>query len=87
MILAGARNIRDHVSGPTARQYPGNLAVGNRQIDDGKVRSVDDAFPDLRDRRSRGARRTRYSGAAHRQAALVCRGAMGCDDLGRRVGH
>jgi len=30
------------------------LAIGNRQIEDGNVRSVDDAFQYLRDRRSRG---------------------------------
>lgn len=29
------------------------LAIGNRQIDDGNVRSVDDAFQYVRDRRSR----------------------------------
>lgn len=30
------------------------LAVGNRQIADGNVKSIDDAFQTLRDRRSRG---------------------------------
>jgi len=29
------------------------LAIGNKQIEDGKIRSVDDAFQNLRDRRSR----------------------------------
>ena len=29
-------------------------AIGNRQVDDDKVRSVDDAFQHLRDHRSRG---------------------------------